>query len=201
VLLSNAPRRVAQVQMVLQAMGIDDVLYTDVLTSGEATHVRLRDRPDDWFRALGRQVLHIGEPRDRSVIAGLPLDLVEQPEDASFVLNTGLSDALATTDGAAYAPLLQACADRRLPTLGGEVRSLGKPDPAIYAPVIERLGLPRARILAVGDGLRTDIAGARAAGIDSCWVLGGIHSGEPDPQATARAAGLTPVAAIPSFAW
>ena len=51
--------------------------------------------------------------------------------------------------------------------------------PAIYAPVLELLGLPpKPRVLAVGDALRTDIAGAAAIGVDACWVLGGIHAAE-----------------------
>jgi len=56
----------------------------------------------------------------------------------------------------------------RYQALGGDVRSLGKPDPAIYQPVLAQLDLPKDRVLAVGDSLRTDIAGAifgRAAGM------------------------------------
>ena len=228
-LLSNAPRRAASVQRGLRSMGIDDSLYTGILTSGEATHLMLRDRPDTWSAGLGDAVFHIGAARDRNVIEHLGLTRVETPEAASFVLNTGLDDHLAETDGSFYHPVLLACAARGLKmicanpdleiirdgvrllcagvlaqhyaALGGDVRSLGKPDPAIYLPVVERLGLPRTRILAVGDGLRTDIAGAHAAGIASCWVLGGIHSHESDPHATAHAAGLAPVATIPSFIW
>ena len=91
----------------------------------------------------------------------------------------------------------------RYQEIGGDARLLGKPDPAIYGPVLDILGLPKSRVLAVGDALRTDIAGAAATGIDSCWVLGGIH-GEHltgDEAAIAAAAGLAPVAAIPSFVW
>ncbi len=95
---------------------------------------------------------------------------------------------------------------QRYQELGGEVRLLGKPDPAIYAPLLERLGAPRERVLAVGDALRTDIAGAKAAGIDSCWVLGGIHGEALDGdhaavEAEAAAAGLAPVASVPAFRW
>ena len=86
------------------------------------------------------------------------------------------------------------------------VRSLGKPDPAIYTPVLEMLGTPKARTLAVGDALRTDIAGAAAAGVDACWVLGGIHGealgGDHNAaEAEARMAGLAPVAIVPRFVW
>ena len=95
---------------------------------------------------------------------------------------------------------------QRYETLGGIVRSLGKPHLEIYQPVLALLGLDRSRVLAVGDALRTDIAGAATAGIDSCWVLGGIHAEElgGDPakiKAAAHDAGLSPVACVPSFAW
>jgi HAD superfamily hydrolase (TIGR01459 family) len=95
---------------------------------------------------------------------------------------------------------------QRYEEIGGIAYWLGKPDPAIYAPVLEMLDVPQGRVLAVGDALRTDIAGAAAAGIDSCWVLGGIHGAELgfDPariEAAAAAAGLAPIACVPSFAW
>ena len=94
----------------------------------------------------------------------------------------------------------------RYEQMGGAVRSLGKPDPAIYAPVLDMLGTPRDRTLAVGDSLRTDIAGAHAAGIDSCWVLGGIHgealgNDHGAAEAEARSSGLSPVAIVPRFVW
>jgi ribonucleotide monophosphatase NagD (HAD superfamily) len=86
------------------------------------------------------------------------------------------------------------------------VRSIGKPDPAIYDQAVSMLGVARPRILAVGDSLRTDIAGAAASGIDACWVLGGIHAEAlgHDPAAIAQAAaeaGLAPLATLPQFSW
>jgi ribonucleotide monophosphatase NagD (HAD superfamily) len=62
------------------------------------------------------------------------------------------------------------------------------------------------RVLAAGDALRTDIAGAAAAGIDSCWILDGIHGNEFErtPAAIDRAAseaGLSPRAVLSSFIW
>jgi ribonucleotide monophosphatase NagD (HAD superfamily) len=85
------------------------------------------------------------------------------------------------------------------------VRWIGKPDPSVYQPAFDMIGLPRPEVLAVGDALRTDIAGAAAARIDSCWVLGGIHNAwRNDPaaaEAAARAEGFAPVACIPAFVW
>ena len=99
----------------------------------------------------------------------------------------------------------------RYQELGGDVRSLGKPDPAIYQPALASLGVPTHRVLAVGDSLRTDIAGAVSAGLAACWVLDGLHGealrrpdGGYDPvevEAAARAAKLAPVAAMARFAW
>ena len=233
VLLSNAPRRAAVAQAGLRAMGIPDDLYTDIMTSGEATHELLRTRSDAWFAALGRRVYHLGPVRDRNVIEGLDLTLVENPDDADFVLNTGPDDAGGITELGDWeavllrfrannlkmicanpdlevmrGPLRLICAGlltQRYEALGGEARWIGKPDPAIYAPVQAMLGIAPNRILAVGDTPRTDLAGAASVGIASCWVLGGIHAddfGHPDEAIThARAAGFRPHALLQSFNW
>jgi HAD superfamily hydrolase (TIGR01459 family) len=240
VLLSNAPRRAGAAQAAMRAMGIADDLYAGILTSGEAVHIALRDRDDAWFAALGARVFHLGPERDRNVIETLPLIRVERPEEAEFVLNTGPDDHQAGQAVEDFAPALEACLAARLPmvcanpdlevirggvrvicagalaqrygAMGGEVRSLGKPDPAIYPRVFAMLGLDPARVMAVGDALRTDIAGAAAVGIASAWVLGGIHAEElgvaegtlpPPGVAEARAAeeGLAPEAVLPAFRW
>ena len=70
VLLSNAPRRAAAAQAAMRTMGIADHLYTGILTSGEATHMALRDRTDPWFAALGTRMLHLGPARDRNAENG-----------------------------------------------------------------------------------------------------------------------------------
>lgn len=230
VMLSNAPRRALPVIEQLRDMGIGPELYDGVMTSGEATYLALRDRTDPWYRALGTQVFHLGPPRDRNVLHGLDVELCDVPGKAGFVLNTGPDDHANPTDPAAFDDVLRECRAAGLPmicanpdlevirggvrvvcagalaqryaAMGGDVRSLGKPDPAIYAPVLSMLGV--ARVLAVGDALRTDIAGAAAVGLDACWVLGGLHGahgGEAATEAEAEAAGLAPIATIPHFVW
>jgi HAD superfamily hydrolase (TIGR01459 family) len=234
VLLSNAPRRAYVAQKAMREMGIPDDLYTGILTSGEVTHSLLRDRQDPWFASLGARVFHIGQARDLNVLETLPIQLVDSPADGDFILNTGPHEERSLTDVGAYEDVLAACLDAGLPmvcanpdlevireggrwicagamaqryeALGGIARWIGKPDPAVYAPVLDMLDLPPHRILAVGDALRTDMAGAKAVGVDGCWVLGGIHAEElgADPDLVERAAavaGLAPVAAIPAFMW
>ena len=76
--------------------------------------------------------------------------------------------------------------------LGGETIYAGKPHRPIYQAALERIAALRgapvapARALAIGDALRTDLAGAVAAGLDALFVAEGIHrselygSGAPD---------------------
>jgi HAD superfamily hydrolase (TIGR01459 family) len=233
-LLSNAPRRVGPSGDALRKLGVDDTLYTNLLTSGEATWLALRDRPDAWLQALGHHVYHLGPDRDRSVIEGLNLDLVQTPGAASFILNTGPDDLRDGCSLDEFKPELQACLDAGLKMIcanpdlevvrggkrilcagalaefyeaaGGDVRWIGKPDGAIYDQAMEIMGLPRTRLLAIGDSLRTDIAGAARSGMDSVWVLGGIHASDfaGDPAASERAAlraGVSPVATLDAFTW
>jgi HAD superfamily hydrolase (TIGR01459 family) len=103
---------------------------------------------------------------------------------------------------------------RRYEELGGSVVYAGKP----YAPIYDRAlalaehirGAPieKSRVLAIGDGMRTDIAGAVRAGLDVLFVTGGIHrslhketlDSPADPTELQRLCdenGVWPVAAIP----
>lgn len=238
-LLSNVPRPNDAVRTMMRRMGIEDALYTGIMTSGEAVRQSLRSPPDAWWAALGKRVYHLGPERDGPVLEGLPLIIVDTPSQADFVLNTGPDDHRNPSDINEFEPILQDCAKNKLPmicgnpdlevirggvrvlcagslavryqALGGDVRSLGKPDPAVYGPVLAQLAMPKNRVLAVGDSLRTDIAGATTAGLAACWVLDGLHgealrrpdgSYHPaDVQAEAAAAGMAPVAAMARFAW
>ncbi len=237
-LLSNVPRPNAPVKAMMRRMGIADELYTDLLTSGEAVRKALIDPPDLWWAQLGPRVWHLGPQRDRPLLKGLPLQLVDRLSQADFILNTGPDDHRNPTDILAFEPILQECARHRLPmvcanpdvevirggvrvlcagslalrysALGGDVRSLGKPDPAIYQPALQRLAVAPSKVLAVGDALRTDIAGAAAVELPACWVLGGLHGASlarsvgfdtERAEEEARAAALTPLATIPYLIW
>lgn len=235
VLLSNAPRRAHAIVAQLAEMGVSADQYDGVMTSGEATYLMLRDRPDPFYAAFGTRVYHLGPARDRNVVDGLDLTIVDSPAGAQGLLNTGPDDHANPTDPAAFDAILTEAAAAGLPmicanpdlevirggvrvicagtlavryaAMGGTVRSLGKPDPAIYAPTLAMLGadLVAGRVLAVGDALRTDIAGAAAMGLDACWVLGGLHgwheAGAAAVEAEAAAAGVNPLATLPHFVW
>ena len=229
VFLSNAPRRPAGIVAMLAGMGVTKDLYAGIMSSGEAVFLGLRDRTDE-FAALGQRIYHLGPPRDRDVYDTLPYEVVDEPELADFILNTGPDDVLGPHEPELYRPVLEAGLKARLPMVcanpdlevmkggqriicagylaelykgeGGHVIQRGKPDAAIYGPTLALLGTARERTLAVGDSLRTDIEGAKAAGIDSCWVLSGIHALHPENAvAEARAHGVSPVAILPGLGW
>ena len=49
-----------------------------------------------------------------------------------------------------------------------------KPSPYIFAKAVEALDVDRSKIVFVGDSLKRDIAGAKAAGLSSVWINTGI---------------------------
>lgn len=210
VLLSNAPRPAAIIKTQLAAMGVDETLYDGVITSGEVTWRVLSGCTDPsvtsawpWTADLGRRVFHIGGQHDLSLFEGLGVELVDTPEEATFILNTGPDERRGQTELEPYLEPLAACAARALPMIcanpdmqvvrdgvrlicagllarayegkGGVVHWIGKPFPPVYEPVFELLDLPKGRVLAVGDALATDIQGAANVGVDALWVLAGIH--------------------------
>lgn len=65
--------------------------------------------------------------------------------------------------------------------LGGTVIWTGKPHPIAYATALKHAAdvrgrdTPKARVLAIGDAIRTDLAAARGAGVDAVFVANGIH--------------------------
>jgi HAD superfamily hydrolase (TIGR01459 family) len=199
-LLSNAARSTAAIATRLAGLGIEAECYDHLVSSGQATIEAFR-QPDAWHAALGRTYLLIAPDDGELLLQGLGYTRVENPGEAAFVLNTGSTPG---TELAHYETVLRACARRGLPmicanpdlfvrvadrqimcagtiarryeALAGNVRYHGKPDRAIYQVCLERMKRPPHAVLAIGDGLETDIAGARGMDMDSVFVLGGVHA-------------------------
>lgn len=238
-ILSNAPRRAADVARRTAEIGVTPDLYDHLLTSGEETWRSLKARSDPRTAALGRAVFPLMARRDRGMLDGLDLVVAPRIAEAGFILATGVegpndrvADFEATLAAGVARGIPMVCANpdlevvrdgvreicagalaARYEALGGEVRYHGKPHPSIYRTCFELLGVAdRRRVVAVGDSLRTDIAGAERAGIDSVLVTGGLHAEElgvaagrsPDPRRLAAAcarAGHLPTVAVPAFVW
>ena len=235
-LLSNAPRRTAPVQQMLDRIGVARDAYDDILTSGELTRRALAGGQDS---IAGRDYFRIGPERDWGLLEDLDFTAVPELAAADFVLCTGLFDDETETP-ADYAGLLAAAAERRLPMVcanpdltvmrgpnrifcagaiaaayeacGGTVHYHGKPHRGTYAACFDLLQVPAPGLLAIGDSLRTDIAGAVAVGIASVLVAGGIHAEEwglelgeaPEAAKLAAAcdtAGVRPDAVIAELCW
>jgi HAD superfamily hydrolase (TIGR01459 family) len=156
------------------------------------------------------------------VCTGLKDDLTETPEDyrASLLMMKakGLTLLCANPD------LIVDLGERRLfcagalaqayEAMGGSALYYGKPHPPIYDLARRRLaaltGQDEARILAIGDGIATDIQGGIGEGIDTLFVTAGIaaHEFGPDPaqpdparlRAWLDAQQLSPTYAIPFLA-
>jgi len=237
VLLSNAPRRSDDVIRRIARIGVPERLYHSVMSSGEEAWLHLKHRSEPFYAALGPRCLHIGSERDLEIREGLDLAFVDTPAEADFILNTGPAEWDDTLE--TYMPVMAEALSRGLPMvcanpdlvvvhngkpalcagalaeeyqrLGGRVRWHGKPHPSVYASCLGLLGIAdKRRILAIGDSLRTDIAGAAGAGIDSLFIAGGIHAAEfssngtRDPERIKAALaenGLHPVAAAARFVW
>ena len=173
--------------------------YDAIVTSGGATRDDLAARAAKGTLAM----MHIGPERDRPIYDGLDVRITGA-KDAEIVLLSGLDDDRTETPDN-YKPLLaelrardlvMICANpdilvpigdkivycagaiaRVYEEIGGKVIYYGKPHPPIYAMAFKAAAAKK-RMLAVGDALETDIAGANRAGIDALLVTGGLHQGD-----------------------
>ena len=202
IVLSNAARREISMDDELECCGIDRALYRSVVTSGELVWQALVEGKFD--PPAGRNGFYFGPERSQSLTHGLDFNWVADIGQADFVLNTGPPEGN-PVNAESYRPLLERMADRRLPMVcanpdrfalrHGElgisagsiaalyrevsdapVHSLGKPHGEMFRQALARLdGVDQSRVLVVGDGLETDIVGADRAGLDSLFVIDGIH--------------------------
>ena len=205
VVLSNSGRRAALNRRRLAEMGLNVALFDAVVTSGEAAWSLLKHRTQPGFRELGRRCVLFTIGGDRGVLDGLGIEVVEQPEDADFLFNTGLEIPPRTLDD--YHDVLERAAVLRLPMvcsnpdrvapssgrlitapgtvaalyeqMGCDVLYVGKPHAPIYGACLDALdGLEPSEIVAVGDSVEHDVRGANGVEIDACFVTGGIHAEE-----------------------
>ncbi len=120
---------------------------------------------------------------------GLFDDTVETPDDYAERLSAmaarGLTFVCANPDLVVHrgADLIY-CAGalaQAYEALGGKAIYAGKPHAPIYDAALAAAGaalaapLARSRVLAIGDAMRTDIAGAAGQGLDALFVTAGIH--------------------------
>ena len=236
ILITNAPRPSTVVQKILDRLGVPRGAYDAITSSGDVTRgivaARLgervfhlgpsRDRP--IFAGLDITFAPV-ETADYVVCSGLFDDTTETPENYREMLASMRQRSLfmvcANPDvvverGDTLVYCAGALADAYV-ALGGEALYCGKPHAPIYEAALGQAAAfrggempPLARVLAVGDSVRTDLAGAASFGLDCLFVISGLHAEEigsreaPDPAGLSTmfaAAGAVPKAVISRLVW
>jgi HAD superfamily hydrolase (TIGR01459 family) len=235
VLITNAPRPGEVVMQFIDRLKVPRAAYDGIVSSGDVTRAVVakragqrvfhlgpeRDLPT--YDGLNVEVVPV-ERADFVVCSGLFDDTKEKPEDYDPLIDTmrarGLLMVCANPDvvverGDHLVYCAGAIADLYAHS-GGDVIYAGKPYRPIYEQAIARAqalrgrAVDHARVMAIGDSVRTDLKGAAAFNIDSLFVTAGIHAhelggrDEPDPAALRdilTAAGVSPTAVMRRLEW
>ncbi|NWG91800.1 MAG: TIGR01459 family HAD-type hydrolase [Parvularculaceae bacterium] len=210
VILTNAPRPNAVIPPQLDRIGLSREAYDAVVTSGDATRAAIErmapgaayklgpDKDETLYKGLDIRFAPL-EESDFIVCTGLVDDARQTPDDYADLLSRaarrGLAMICANPDVVVrWGGRLVYCAGalaEAYERLGGRVVYGGKPHPPIYdlalAAIDEFAGRPvdRRRVLAIGDGVKTDIAGANLNRLDALFVAGegGVNLGGGDERA------------------
>ncbi|AHK43535.1 MULTISPECIES: TIGR01459 family HAD-type hydrolase [Ensifer] len=201
VLITNSPRPSPSVKVQIRGLGVPDEAYDRIVTSGDVTRTLIaaadkkiffigaeRDLP--LLEGLGTEIVS-SEDAETVVCAGFYDDETETPEHYRATL-TGLAKRkipficanpdLVVERGHRLIPCAGAIA-KLYEELGGEARIAGKPYISIYRAALTeakavRGPLDLSRVIAVGDGMPTDVKGAQDAGFDLLYISAGIHAQE-----------------------
>jgi len=230
VVLTNSGKRAGPNCERLVRLGLDRTLFLDAVSSGEVAWRGIHDGTlGAPFLADARAHL-VGRAGENYAFDDLGLVPVDASESPDFILIVG-SNAPAT-DLDDYARLLRPSAERGVPALccnpdrlmlaaggfvsapgaiaaryesmGAPVRWIGKPFPEIYRAALNRAGnLSPARVLAIGDSMDHDVAGAAAMGIATVLVRSGLSAGLSAAQIAigASIANVTPNWCIEKLSW
>jgi HAD superfamily hydrolase (TIGR01459 family) len=235
VLITNAPRPGEFVQSFIDNLRVPRDAYDGIVSSGDVTRSLVAERggtrvfhvgPErdlPIYEGLNVELVPI-ERADFTVCSGLYDDTRETPQDYVKLVdemhNRKLPMICANPDvvverGDHLVYCAGAIADLYAHS-GGDVIYAGKPYRPIYEQAIARAqalrgrAVDHARVMAIGDSVRTDLKGAAAFSIDSLFLTAGIHAqelggrDEPDPAALRdilTAGGVSPTAVMRRLEW
>lgn len=201
VLLTNAPVPEHRVAAMLALREVPREAWDGIVSSGAIAIDHMiaegftsiygigpRDRDAAFFDKASAELVAI-DSAQAVVATGLDDDRTETAETYRPVLERALQrnlpfvcanpDLVVDVGGTLY--LCAGAIADLYQHMGGEVFWAGKPHSSAYASAFalaEKLrGAPVAanKVLVIGDALRTDLEGARRAGLDALFVAGGIH--------------------------
>jgi HAD superfamily hydrolase (TIGR01459 family) len=223
VLVSNAPVPADGVERVLERTGVRRDAWDAIVCSGDIALAYIAERGYRRLHRIGpakrdrRLFQRLPGPAaalneaDAIVCTGLADEVNETVESYHPLIAGGVARALLFV--CANPDLVVDVGDRRYlcagsiaaeyERRGGSVFWAGKPHPSAFAAALERTAAlrgaapPPARILAIGDAVRTDLAAAQAMGVDALFVAAGIHSREVIAAGAIDPAGLGALFAPP----
>ena len=212
VLITNAPRPASGIRRMLERLQVPPGSYDAIVSSGDVTVSLMLERGDKAVHHVGpprdnslfREVAERSarpDPRvpfqsaDYVVCTGLLDDVNDRLEDYDSLLRHMLQSQMeficANPDIVVHSgERLIYCAGaiaERYAAMGGPVIQAGKPYPEIYRRAIAAAATARGdssktRVLAIGDGLATDLKGAIDSEIDMLFVSSGIHRDKLHPE-------------------
>lgn len=211
VILSNSAKRASDNIERLKKLGIKPGMYKEVVTAGEVTWRGLKEQKDAPFKGLGNKCYLISRPDDKALVEGLDLELVDDVEQAQFILITSFDAGNLKLED--LEPVFRKGVGKRLPAicanpdmvtvygheravgpgalahryqeLGGAAHYIGKPHKTIFRYCLGLFdSIIPSRILVIGDSIQHDIAGAVAVDLDTAFVTSGIHASAFKPTMT-----------------
>ena len=202
-LITNAPRRSEAIRDYLLNMGVAPDICNNIVSSGDCSYSWLssiEDRPlfhigpeKDNSLFVGLDLKKVNEFECLECICtGFFNEYIESISDYQKILETLLERGIVihcanpdlyVNKGSVRLPCAGLIA-QSYSQMGGKVVYFGKPHHYIYDLALEtanqsmRKTVSKDSILAIGDGLNTDIAGASNFGIDSFFIINGVHEAE-----------------------
>jgi len=203
VLITNAPRPSIDVIKQLNQMGLNKNCYNLIVSSGDVTRFWLQSLNKTLLYHLGPErdksifldldINFSNSKNCQSVLCtGLYNDETDVLDDYNDLLNLFLSKKIVmhctnpdlTVIRGDKTILCAGSLAEYYANKGGQVKYFGKPFEYIYEFAIKEVNknnnfkVKKSEILAIGDGLKTDILGAGNFGIDSFFIINGVHKNE-----------------------
>ncbi len=201
VLITNSPRPAPGVIGQLKVLGVEDGTYDRIVTSGDVTRHLIAEGPKKVFLLGPERDMPLFDGLDVEVVAAEEAEVIvctgffddekEVPEDYTDMLTAWVkrdvpficaNPDLVVERGHKIIPCAGAVA-AYYEQLGGTTRIAGKPHYPIYEAALDaareaRGAFDKAKVLAVGDGMPTDVRGALSQGLDLLYISSGIHVAE-----------------------
>ncbi len=205
IILANDRKRKDEKKAQLKKMGIGPSLYHDIVTPSTIIYDEFEDRDRAPFDSLGEKAYVITRQNDLSILEGTNVEVVDDIEQADFILLLGMDYPMKTLESydkvirrAVQRRLKSVCANqdsksligtnfltgpsllaRRYEDAGGIVHYIGKPHNYIFKYCIDLfkdVEIYPSHTVMLGDTMAHDVLGANSVGIDTCLFKSGLHA-------------------------